>query len=353
MQPFLILSLPRSRTTWLSRFLTYGDWVCGHEEARHMRSIDDIRTWFTQPNVGSVETAVAPFWRMIEKIAPNANLVTIRRPVADVVESLLAVPGCKFDRDHLTAAMHRHDRKLDQIERRTGALQIPYDSLRRAEVCRMIWRMCLSHQWDYEHWSALAQENVQCDLRAMLRYAEAYRPSLERLALIVKHRILTSMHLRPPSVSGMTFQVEGFDDWLRDARSLFDEHLVQVGEAPGDYQRKNIALMRKLHNIGAMQIMTARANGRMFGYLMSIIAPSLESENCTVAAHTTFFASPDAPGLGLKLQRAALLALKDRGVNEAAMQAGARGSGPRLGTIFKRLGAQEDGQVFRLQLAEV
>ncbi len=30
MRPFVVFGLPRSRTAWLSRFLTYGDWVCGH-----------------------------------------------------------------------------------------------------------------------------------------------------------------------------------------------------------------------------------------------------------------------------------------------------------------------------------
>ena len=352
LRPFLILALPRSRTAWLSRLLTYGDWVCGHEEARHCRSIDDVRAWFSQRNVGSVETAVAPFWRLIDKIAPDTNLVTIRRPVDEVVESLMAVPGCNFDGAHLTDTIRKLDRKLDQFERRAGALSVPYKDLRRAEVCRMIFRKCLPYEWDYYHWERLSGENIQCDLRAMMRYAEAYRPALEKLASIAKHRMLTDMHLHPPSTAGMTYQVEDFDDWLRDATPLFDEHLVQVGEAPGDHRHKNITLMRKLHEIGAMQIMTARANGRMFGYLMSIIAPSLEAEGRVVAAHTTFFASPDAPGLGIKLQRAALLSLKDRSVNEVAMQAGARGAGPRMGTIFKRLGAQEDGQVFRLQLAE-
>lgn len=317
-----------------------------------MRSLDDARTYFTQPNVGSVETGVAPFWRTLESIVPQARIVTIRRPVGDVVDSLMRVSGCRFDRTRIELQARYLDRKLDQIERRAGALSFHYDDLKRAEVCRSIWRACLPYPWDYGHWASVADVNVQCDLRAMMRYAEAYRPALEKLAAIAKHRTVARMNLRPVSMAGMTFQAEAFDDWLRDARSLFDEHLVQVGEAPGDWQRKNLVLLRQLHKAGALQIMTARMNGRMFGYLMSIIAPSLETEGRTVAAHTTFFASPDAPGLGLKLQRAALVALKDHGVGEAAMQAGARGSGPRLATMFKRLGAQEDGQVFRLQLAE-
>ena len=36
-------------------------------------------------------------------------------------------------------------------------------------------------------------------------------------------------------------------------------------------------LMRKMDELGAMQILTARANGRMFGYHQTLIGPSLES----------------------------------------------------------------------------
>jgi hypothetical protein len=110
--------------------------------------------------------------------------------------------------------------------------------------------------------------------------------------------------------------------------------------------------MRAIYDAGLMQIMTARCNGRMFGYLMTLISPSLTSESVTAASHTTFYASPDAPGLGLKLQRAAVKALKDRGVDHVMLQAGVRGDGPRMSTLFKRMGAQDEGQLFRLQLED-
>lgn len=90
----------------------------------------------------------------------------------------------------------------------------------------------------------------------------------------------------------------------------------------------------------------------MFGYLMTMTGPSLASEGVTVGVHTTFFASPDAPGLGLKLQRAANAALREQGVERVFMQAGTRADGPRLGSLYKRLGAEHDGQMFRLELTE-
>ena len=41
--PFVVLSLPRSRSYWLSRYLSYGGWHCGHEEIRHARTLSDVR----------------------------------------------------------------------------------------------------------------------------------------------------------------------------------------------------------------------------------------------------------------------------------------------------------------------
>ena len=49
MPPFVVFALPRSRSAWLARFLTWGDWMCGHDELRHCRSLDDVRAWLAMP----------------------------------------------------------------------------------------------------------------------------------------------------------------------------------------------------------------------------------------------------------------------------------------------------------------
>lgn len=345
---YLVLGLPRSRTAWLSRFLTYGEWYCGHEELRHLRSLDDVAAWFSQPCTGSAETAAAPWWRLIPQ---DVRIVTVRRPVADVIESLMALPGLSFDRDALTKLMAYHDRKLDQIEARRDVLSVTFDDLNNEETCKRVFEHCTLLAHDPAHWARLAPVNVQCHMVAMMRHYQAF--PLDSLARTARHKIMAQLSAREPVVDGMTFQTEDFDTWLADAGPLFDDHLIQVGEAPGDWQNKNIPLMRRIHDAGAMQIMTARSNGRMFGYLMTLIAPSLVGEDVVSATNTTFYASPDAPGTGLKLQRAALAELKRRGVDHVVWEAGQRGSGPRLGAMYRRLGAREHGQMFRLDLAGV
>ena len=351
--PFIVMGLPRSRTAWLSRFLTYGDYVCGHEELRHARSLDDVRAWFAQPCIGSAETMAAPWWRLIDQFAPNARIVVVRRPVGEVVESLMRLPGCVFNRDVLTREMTKLDRKLDQIEARTDCLSVTFKDLATEATCAAVFEHCLGLPHDHAHWAVLDGVNVQCDMRALVRYAEAYRPALTKLAAVAKHQTLAAMTRDPVAEpEGVTLQIEPFDVWLKDARKCFDDHLVLVGEAPGDWARKNIPLMRKLDNLGMMQIVTARSNGRLFGYLMTLISPSLTSESVTTASNTTFYADPSFPGLGMKIQRASLAALKERGVDEVFFEAGQRGDGPRISTIYKRLGARPHGEVFRLALAE-
>ena len=352
MTGFVILGLPRSRTAWLAQFLSYGDWHCGHDELRHMRSLDDARAWFSQGSTGTVETAAAPWWRLLDSIAPGVKVVTIRRPVAEVIASLTRLAG--YDIDVLTRAMVWLDRKLDQIEARVpGVISARYSDLADEATCAAIFEHCLPYSHDAAHWRSWDAVNVQINFNAMLRYCEAYKPALDKLSLVAKHRTIGMMARRKfADPEGVTLQTEDFDTWVRDAESLFNEHLVQVGEAPGDWHKKNIPLMRKIYDIGAMQVTTARCNGRMFGYLMTLIAPSLAGEGVTTGTHTTFFADPGFPGMGMKLQRFANDALKARGVDEVLMIAGVRGSAERISAIYRRLGAENNGQLYRLPLSE-
>ena len=351
---FLVFALPRSRTAWLSRFLSHGEWNCGHDEIRHMRTLDDVTAWFSQPFTGSVETAGAPWWRLLPRYAPDVKIAVVRRPVSDVVDSLMRIDGVMFERERTERHIWRLDRKLDQLTARVpGVLSVDFADLENEATCSRLFEHCTGSPHDHQHWSALAPVNVQIDFKALVRYTEAYGGVLNRLSSAAKQKSLAAMTMTKPVASGaMTFQTESVDTWMRDAEHLFERHCVIVGEAPEQWREKNFPLMRCLYNAGALQIMTARCNGRMFGYLMTVIAPSLVGKGLISASNTTFFAAPEFPGIGLKIQRAALQSLKVRGVDDVFFEAGKRGDGERLGSMYRRLGAVDHGQVFRLQLAE-
>ncbi len=345
---FLILALPRSRTAWLSRFLTYGDWVCGHDELQYMRSLGDIRTWLSQGKVGTVETNAAPWWRLIPKFMPEGpegpRIVTVRRPLAEVVQSLrpFGVGGRQVE-EHLT----RLNRKLDQVEKRLpGVMVVDYESLSQETTCAKLFRFCLPYEHDRERWAGLAKENIQINLDAQVRYCRAFRPQLDKLAAQATQQTFARLTAKVRAFEGLTIQTEPFEVAWADGVLLFNEHLVQTDQHPDDYLRKNIPLLRRLDAAGQLQVVTARANGRMFGYMVTVITPSMDDRNVTCALQTTFFASRDFHGLGLRMQRASVDFLRQRGVDEVAFRA----RDPKMASLFRRIGAEDFGQMFRLQL---
>ena len=355
---FVIMGLPRSRTTWLSKFLTYGGVYCGHDELQHMRNLADVRSWLSQPMTGTTETMAASYWRLLARMAPEANVVIVRRPVEEVVDDIMSIElfgSGQFDRELLTKAMQRLEFKLNQASKRlNNVLDVNFSDLTKEATCRKIFEHCLPFEWDTAWWAALDKVRVNCAFHAQMRYAAAFGPQFKKFAETAEYTMRADLATQRQKIpDDMNFQEESFETWQRDGVKLFEKHCVEVDEMPTAYQGKNWDLMAECAARGNLQVVTARSNGRMFGYLMTILAPSMETPAQRVAIHTTFFADKYAPGIGIKLQRLSLLKLKERGIDEVFFRAGPRGSGPKMGPLYKRLGAQPDGELYRLTFNEV
>ena len=301
------------------------------------------------PMTGTVETAAAPWWRLAQDMCPDIRTVVVRRPVDDVVLSLLRT-GVAFDVPQLRSAMERLDAKLTQIAARVpGCLSVTFDELREEAACARVFEHCLPFCHDPVWYGQIAPLNLQVNFPAVVRHCSAYERQMMTAANLATQRIRTKLFARPVASTEFTFAQECLDSLLRDGAGLIDEHLVMVGELPS-VDSKNLPMLRKLEECGVLSITTARQNGRMFGYLLALIAPSLDAPGKTEAMHTSFYTSPDAPGLGVKLQRASVEYLRKLGVDEVTFRAGVRGSGPRMGAIYKRLGALDFGQMYFLDL---
>lgn len=333
--------------------MSYGGWHCGHEESLHLRSLADVRSWLAQPATGTVETSAAPFWRLLLALRPDARIAVIRRPVAEVLVSLLA--QLPFDAPPLLAQLRRIDAKLDQIECRCpGVLSLSFAELATEAGCSKLFEHCLPYQHDPVWFQRLAAVNLQIDLAAMLRYCQAHAAQLDKMTRIAKHRILVGMQRADDGADGVTFQTEPYtEELLHEGLPLLKEHLVLMDQSPDDWDKRNLPLYQRLQDIGCLHCMTARCNGRLFGYLVSIVTPSLDRRDRTQAQHTIFFASPAIRSLGMRLQRAAVLDLKASGVSDVYMRTGIRtADAPRLGAIYRRLGAHAMGEMYHLPLQE-
>ena len=56
-----------------------------------MRMLSDVQAWLSQDAVGTAETAGAPWWRLLPRYRPDARVVVVRRPVREVVDSLMRI----------------------------------------------------------------------------------------------------------------------------------------------------------------------------------------------------------------------------------------------------------------------
>jgi hypothetical protein len=347
MPPFVGFCLPRSRSRWLSRYLSYGGWHCGHDEERHCRSLDDVRSWLAQPCTGTIETAGAAFWRLLQQMRPDVRVVVVRRPVPAVVDSLERLG---FERAAMLRLMRAQDAKLDQIETRMpGVLSVPFPSLDTEEGCARVFRHCLGEDPPPGWWEMLAPLNLQDDIPALVRYATAYAAQLERLRSIAAHKSLQGIRRQAVlDIGGVAIRQEPFDAYLVDGAWLRGDQYGAVDEAPEYRHQVNYGHMRLLADAGALMTTIARRQGRVVGWLLTLISPSLDDARITSAYHTSFFASPAYPGLGLRLAISANEAAVARGCGEIIGRAGLRGDGPRLGLLWQLLGAEPCGQLYRM-----
>lgn len=353
--PFIIFALPRSRTYWLSRFLTHGAWTCWHEQFPRFRAIDDVKAWFSQNNTGASETTGAPHWRTILDLRPDIRVLVIRRPVDEVMDSLMRIDlegVCAFDAGKMRAEMERLDRKLDQIERRIpNALSVRFADLASPIVCARLWRHCRGDEMPYDRWAGMDQRNLQVSVPAQMRYMLANASAIARLTKTLEHRALAKLAWRPPTGrDDIVMQRESTEDWYRDGKHLLREHSIELGEGPDGYEKKNWKLMHMMDKLGCMRVTTARCNGRMIAYHAAIVSPAMDDATLTSSLDVSIFASKDFPGVGRRLQRFAWAALRESGVGALDLRAGVNADGERMSAVYKRAGAVHIGRVYRLDL---
>ena len=84
---FLICSLPRSRTAWISNFLTYGPSFCFHEPFVNVVPQDMKYRFELMPHdyLGIADSLCTLFIEDLLKIFPESKIVVIRRPVEEVI----------------------------------------------------------------------------------------------------------------------------------------------------------------------------------------------------------------------------------------------------------------------------
>jgi hypothetical protein len=248
------------------------------------------------------------------------------------------------------------DRKLDQIEARMPfVMRVEFSDLSHESGCARLFEHCLPHPHDPDWWRSWDAQRISGNLAAQVRYCRAYLPQLQKLGRAAKQAMLAQLARQSgtrPSMDGFVFQEEPFEQWLADAQQLFRQHLAKTDQDAESYALKNIPLGRQLDAGGMVQVTTARQNGKMFAYLVSLISPSPDERDILIAQNLLPYASPDCPGLGRRLQIKAIDLLAEKGITDVFGRAGVRGDGPRVASMYRRLGFVEEGTLHRLHIGD-
>lgn len=303
-----------------------------------------MKSWLAQPFTGTVETSAAPFWRLLPE---GVTAAVIRRPIDEVISSLWR-GGLQFDAVTMVRHLGAQDAKLRQFaHRRPGVLCTTFAELATEEGCARLFEHCLPYRHDSGWWQHLAPVNMQVSLPHSRNYYLAHMAQLEKLRLLARHEMLRQFR-RPVKLEGIVFRQETLNEIMPDLAGPAGDECVALGEPPEVWpQLMNMPLLRRLEAGGGLHIMTARSNGRMFGYLVSALGEAFHAAGQIEADQAWFYADPSWPGLGRKLQHASIEDLRSKGVARVMML---NLDGSRVGTLYRRLGAKQTGTRFVLEL---
>lgn len=165
-QSFMVVGLPRSRTAWLAKFLTYRKQVCVHEPSLHWADMADLGLWLAKKE-GASDSMLTWLAHDAKRLRVDLPIIVIRRNRSEVLESIK-----KLDyktADYLPWYLKRLDERLDRIEDELQCFATSFQSLHSPTVCGRIFRMCLGEKMPAGWWERWRDENVQANITETLK----------------------------------------------------------------------------------------------------------------------------------------------------------------------------------------
>lgn len=174
--PFFVMALPRSRTAWLSTFLTYGGRPCGHDLVVRCSTLAEFEGAMAH-HVGTCETGAMVGWKLIRSKWPKARVLVVQRPLAEVIQSLER-KGLRAD----VGALVERQQMLEALSNSKGVKTITYEDLDSVDCCKWVFEYLLRKEFDAGHWSALKDRNIQIDFDKRVKFLYENREVLAGFA---------------------------------------------------------------------------------------------------------------------------------------------------------------------------
>lgn len=147
MDKFFIIGLPRSRTYWLSQFLSSGDCVVEHDSSCEYASIDEMHSKMPQ---GICDTGLGLVWKQLK-----GRVIIVMRDYREVVASLNARgmqenPSLRDLHHSLLEASQTHE-------------VIGYNQLKKERVCRYLFESLTGLPFNRNRWARMDRTILTVD----------------------------------------------------------------------------------------------------------------------------------------------------------------------------------------------
>jgi len=173
---FVIFSLPRSRSFWLSKFLTYGHWTCGHDVCLNFENLEDLRKYYSQERTGSCETGAMEYYKVFRQLVPELKFVVVRRELDEVKKSLWKFGITLDDAESKLEA-------LREISKLPNTLTIHFDKLDIPSSARALWEFVLPVPFDNQWFNYFKSRNLQINMRERVNKISVNKEKTDKLKL--------------------------------------------------------------------------------------------------------------------------------------------------------------------------
>lgn len=331
MHPFIVFSLPRSRSAWMAHWLSDQDLFVGHDVGIECKSVADFAGRFKSALDGSCETGSMFAWRLIRKEIPGIKFVVIRRERRAVAASL-----ARFGLAGLEDELEARDRALDEIEVQPESFRANFGDLCHPESCSALLAHIapdkMFHMKQFAEWNAL---NVQVKMDERLSRLIENGPQIEAMKTEAR-MALASMD------NGYTVGVEPFQHFWKEAKPLAEAHSTEVdsGVEPRRPFKMDEAKMMEAQRAGILRVFALRLDKRLVGYIMWQVGLDFESEGLVAGWMGPWYTLSGHARASIRLFDESVTTLRQMGVHITFPHHRTQGRGANLGNFFRRRGAK-------------
>lgn len=342
MVPFVIFSLPRSRSAWLSTLLCASGRLVGHDIGIECDTTEDFIKELTLRG-GTCETGAAFAWRQIQKNFPDSPLAVVLRDPKDVSDSLTdkGFPGYLDE-------METRFKQLEEISAQPGVFSCTFEELQDSCVVADLYKYCTKSEVSPLWVDKLQKTNIQIDLDERMERLSIRRDNIESLKNQIKSQEFDTE-------SGLTIQVEPWSESLwKDARTSAEAHFEEVdgGVEPNRPFDLDQDIMNSLQTANMLLVVTARLNKRFIGYFTWQIMPDVESKGLLIAQQGAWYVQPGNPRAAIKMFDVSIEELRLRGVRCIFPHHRVQGRGANIGKFFIRRGAKLTQHTYSLWIGD-